>query len=65
MTIKQNPDTKHANKIRQMLKDNDFYCPCNVEKTEDTKCMCKEFRDKIENNERATCRCGLYIAEVD
>ena len=25
----------------------------------------EEFRDKIENNERATCRCGLYIAEVD
>lgn len=36
---------------------NDGYCPCTVNKTEDTKCMCKEFRDQEEPGE---CYCGRY-----
>jgi hypothetical protein len=46
-----------VNEIRQKIKENDGYCPCAIQKTEDTKCMCKEFREKTEGE----CRCGLYI----
>lgn len=59
MTIKQNPDKEYANKVRKKLRDNDGYCPCKLEKTQDTKCMCKEFRDI----EEGMCHCGLYIKE--
>ena len=32
------------------------FCPCSLEKNEDTKCMCKEFREMASG----TCHCGLY-----
>lgn len=65
MTIKQNPDKEYAQKARAKLKDNGGYCPCRLDKNEDTKCMCKEFRDQIEKGESGMCHCGLYIAEAD
>ena len=46
-------------KIREALKENDNYCPCRIEKTDDTKCMCKEFREQ----ESGECHCGLYVKE--
>lgn len=57
MKIKVNPDEKFVAEFRQNLKDNDGYCPCRREKTPDTKCMCKEFREM----EEGQCHCGLYI----
>ena len=42
------------------LKENNGYCPCRLDKNEDTKCMCKEFRDQISRNEQGYCYCGLY-----
>ena len=45
--------------ILQTVKDNGGYCPCRIQHTPDTKCMCKEFREQ-ENGE---CYCGLYYKE--
>lgn len=45
MTIKQNPDKEYTNKVRERLRENNNYCPCQIERNEDTKCMCKMFRD--------------------
>ena len=33
------------------------YCPCALEKTDDTVCMCKAFREQAFAGE---CHCGLY-----
>lgn len=52
-----NADKELVELIRSRLKENNGYCPCALEKTDDTKCMCKEFRDKTEGY----CHCGLYI----
>lgn len=42
-------------------KENDNYCPCMTQKTEDTKCICKDFRQKIEDESYVgECHCGLY-----
>ena len=59
MAIKVVDDIEHVKTIREALKNNDGYCPCRVQKTEDTKCMCKEFREQT-NGE---CHCGLYYKE--
>ena len=44
--------------IRILVEQNDGYCPCAVIKTEDTKCMCKEFK---EQKEPGKCHCGRFI----
>ena len=56
-----NPDEKIVKAIRDGLKRKDGYCPCRVSKTEDTVCMCKEFRDQIADPEfEGFCHCRLY-----
>lgn len=65
MVIKQNSDIEYVNKVREKLKENDYYCPCRIEKNDDTKCMCKEFREQLERQEEGLCHCGLYLAEVE
>lgn len=59
--IKLNPDKEYVEEVRTRLKDNDGYCPCRIDRTPDTKCMCKDFRDMKEG----MCHCGLYIKEED
>ena len=64
MRIKVTDDIELKEKIRQALKDNNGYCPCRLEKTEDTKCMCKEFREQIADPEfEGYCHCMLYYKE--
>ena len=62
MKVILNPNTEIVEEIRQKLKDNNGYCPCRIQKTDDTKCMCKEFRDMIANGVEGECHCGLYIS---
>lgn len=62
MRIYKNPDTTHTEAIIKALKENNNYCPCRLEKTPDTKCMCKEFREQDTNG---MCHCGLYIKQFD
>ena len=57
MKIKTINDKELAKKIRQAIKENDGYCTCKPIKNEDTKCMCKEFREQG----LGECYCGLYI----
>lgn len=59
MRIKRNPDEEYAKEVTEKLRANDGYCPCKLEKTPDTKCMCKEFLE----TESGMCHCGLYIKE--
>ena len=58
MQIKVNDDKELVAEIRKKLKENDGYCPCQIEHTDDTKCMCKDFRENVASGE---CHCGLYI----
>lgn len=57
MAVKLSEDKELVQEIRNKLKINDGYCPCRIEKTIDTKCMCKEFREM----EEGECHCGLFI----
>lgn len=59
MNIRLNEDKEHIKLIRENLKKNNGYCPCSLVKSEDTKCMCKEFRDM----EHGWCHCHLYYKD--
>jgi ferredoxin-thioredoxin reductase catalytic subunit len=61
MHIEVNPDKELVAKVRQAIKDNDGFCPCSVIKSEDTRCMCKEFR---ESKNIGWCHCGLYLRDI-
>ena len=61
MKIKLNPDANKVKEIREALKSNMGFCPCSMLKNEDTKCMCKEFR---ESTDEGLCHCGLYYKEL-
>lgn len=61
MTITLNPDKEHVNKILQQIKTNGGYCPCALTQNEDTKCMCKQFREM----DAGMCHCGLFIKGED
>ena len=42
------------------------YCPCRLEKTEDNKCICKEFREQMKDpNFEGYCHCMLYYKTKD
>ena len=64
MRIKKNPDKEIVDDITQKLKENGGYCPCSIEKNDDTRCMCKEFRDQINDPAfEGFCHCKLYYKE--
>lgn len=58
MKIKISENKELVEQIKTKLKENGNYCPCKLLKNEDTKCMCKEFR---EQNAPGECHCGLYV----
>ena len=61
MKIELNPDEKVVATIKEGLKQKGGYCPCRLERTEDNKCMCKEFRDQIADPDfEGFCHCMLY-----
>jgi len=57
LKIVANYDLRAVAEAVAALKANDGYCPCALERNEDTKCMCKEFR---ESQEEGVCHCGRY-----
>lgn len=48
---------KGADMITEAIQKNDGYCPCKINKSNDTLCMCREFRETMGD---AVCHCGLY-----
>lgn len=64
MKIRFNEDKELVKALQDALKARGGYCPCRLEKIEDNKCMCKEFRDQInDTNYEGYCHCRLYYKE--
>ena len=64
MKIKLNPDEKIVETVKKSLEAKGGYCPCVMGKSEDTKCMCKEFREQIKDPDfEGFCHCMLYYKE--
>ena len=49
MAIRLNEDKELVAQIREGLRRRGGYCPCRLEKTEDNKCICKEFREQMKD----------------
>ncbi len=64
ISVTLSEDKELVEEIKKKRKENGGYCPCRTIKTEDTKCMCKEFRDQIEAGIPGQCHCGLYNITV-
>lgn len=61
MKVIFNPDKKIVEMIKEGLKNTGGYCPCKLERIEENKCMCKEFRDQIKDDSfEGFCHCMLY-----
>lgn len=43
--------------LKKYVDANDGYCPCLIERSPDTKCMCRDFR---EQREAGQCHCGRF-----
>ena len=66
MAIRLNEDKEIVARVREGLKMKDGYCPCRMQKTEDNKCMRKEFRDQIADPDfEGYCHCLLYYKSKD
>ena len=61
MKIDVTPDKEEAKRIRRAIKENNGYCPCQLEKSERTKCICLNF---LESDDE-WCHCGLYHKTKD
>lgn len=57
MKVIVSKDKEHVAAIRKALKENLGYCPCSFVKSPDTKCMCREFKER---KTPGLCHCGLY-----
>ena len=64
MKIRLNENAEIVRVVKEGLKKKNGYCPCRLEMNEDTKCMCKEFREQIaDDNFEGYCHCRLYYKE--
>ena len=64
MKIKLNENKEVVDTVKEGLERTGGYCPCILAKLDDTKCMCKDFREKIDDPDyEGYCHCMLYYKE--
>ena len=66
MGIRLNENAEVVKTIKKGLKMKGGYCPCRMERSEDTKCICREFREQMADPEfEGYCHCLLYYKFKD
>ena len=61
MKIRLNENAEVVATVKEGLKRTGGYCPCVRERSEDTKCMCREFREQVKDPDfEGYCHCMLY-----
>ncbi len=64
MSVRLNPDAEAVRRIMRGLEAKEGFCPCRVEKTEENRCICREFREQLEDPSfHGYCHCRLYYKE--
>lgn len=66
MAVKLNENTEIVAKIKEGLNRTGGYCPCRLQRTEENRCICKEFREQIADPSfEGYCHCMLYYKAKD
>lgn len=66
MKVTLNPDVEIVKMVREGLKRTGGYCPCRLDRSEENKCMCEEFKGQIQDeNFEGFCHCMLYYKTKD
>ena len=66
MAVRLNENKEIVKNIKEGLKMKGGYCPCRLQRTEENKCICKEFREQIADPEfEGYCHCMLYYKSRD
>ena len=61
MAVRLNDNKEIVNEIREGLKHTGGYFPCRVERSDETKCICREFKEQIADPDfEGYCHCMLY-----
>ena len=61
MKIVYNTNEEIVRTVKEGLERTGGYCPCRLERTEENKCMCEEFKNQIKDPEfEGYCHCMLY-----
>ena len=64
MKVRLNKNAELVASVKEGLERTGGYCPCRLERTEENKCMCREFREQIKDeNFEGYCHCLLYYKE--
>lgn len=60
--IRLNENAEVVQTVKEGLKRTGGYCPCRLEQTEATKCICDEFKMQMADPEfEGYCHCLLYF----
>ncbi len=66
MAIRLNEDKEVVKAVQEGLRRKGGYCPCRLQKKEEYKCICKEFREQMADpNFEGYCHCRLYYKSKD
>ena len=64
MAVRLNEDKEMVKTVRDGLNRTGGYCPCRREQTEDTKRICREFREQMADPDfEGYCHCMLYYKD--
>lgn len=66
MAVTLNPNEKVVETVKAGLERTGGYCPCRLDRTEENKCICQEFRNQMADPEfEGFCHCLLYYKSKD
>ena len=66
MAVRLNDNKELVEMVKKGLKAKGGYCPCKLEQSEETKCICQEFKEQIADpNFEGYCHCMLYYKSID
>ena len=61
-----NDDLELVAEVNRQLQETKGYCPCALEWTNSTKCICSAFKESLAKEEVVECNCGKYkIIKID